>query len=203
LLCGCFEQTAPYIVLKTSGPITSGEKYSFREPSQGANSKNSDSKATTTYTATDFEDRSGSLGHMGIIRPSSRDDKDVERRSQRVMLKVSVVVLAHGAGNKRVSEETRTVTVNAHGAMILLGMKVSVGQILMLRHCGTGEEVSCRVVYLSPHQAEKREVGVDFMKASPGFWRISFPPPDWTVRSPEAKSSPGPSSPKKNSKTKK
>jgi hypothetical protein len=119
------------------------------------------------------------------------------------MLKVSVVVLAHGADNKRVSEETRTVTVNAHGAMILLGMKVSIGQILMLRHSGPGEEVSCRVVCLSPHQSEKREVGVDFMKPCPGFWRISFPPPDWTVRSPEAKSSPGPSSPKKDSRTKK
>jgi hypothetical protein len=140
---------------------------------------------------------------MGTIPPSSRGDKDVERRSQRVMLKVSVVVLAHGADNKRVSEETRTVTVNAHGAMILLGMKVSIGQILMLRHSGTGEEVSCRVVYLSPHQAEKREVGVDFMKPSPGFWRISFPPPDWTVRSPEAKRNAGPGSTKKDSKAKK
>src|SRR6266404_6490492 len=138
---------------------------------------------------------------MAGIPPKSRGDSDVQRRSQRVMLKVSVVVLAHGADNKRVSEETRTVTVNAHGAMILLGMKVSIGQILMLRHSGTGEEVSCRVVYLSPHQSEKREVGVDFMKACPGFWRISFPPPDWTIRSPEAKNSPGPGSTRKDSKT--
>ena len=142
---------------------------------------------TPTTTTTDFEDNDGSFGHMGTAPPPSRGDSDAQRRSQRVMLKVSVVVLAHGADNKRVSEETRTVAVNAHGAMILLGMKVSNGQILMLRHSGTGEEVSCRVVYLSPHQSEKREVGVDFIKPSPGFWRISFPPPDWTVRSPEAK----------------
>jgi hypothetical protein len=140
---------------------------------------------------------------VSAIPPPSRGDKDAERRSQRVMLKVSVVVLADGADNKRVSEETRTVTVNAHGGMILLGMKISIGQVLMLRHSGTGEEVSCRVVYLSPHQSEKREVGVDFMKPCPGFWRISFPPPDWTVRSPEAKSSPGPSSTKKDLKIKK
>jgi len=139
---------------------------------------------------------------MAGIPPQSRGDNDAQRRSQRVMLKVSVVVLAHGADNKRVSEETRTVTVNAHGAMILLGMKVSIGQILMLRHSGTGEEVSCRGVYLSPHQSEKREVGVDFMKPCPGFWRISFPPPDWTTRSPEAKTNPGPSSKNKVSKTK-
>jgi hypothetical protein len=140
---------------------------------------------------------------MGAIPPPSRDDKDAQRRSQRVMLKVSVVVFAHRADNKRVSEETRTVTVNAHGAMVLLAMDVSIGQILMLRHSGTGEEVSCRVVYLSPHQSEKREVGVDFMKPCPGFWRISFPPPDWTMRSPEAKSSPGPSNKKKDPKTNK
>jgi hypothetical protein len=140
---------------------------------------------------------------MGAIPPPSRGDKDAQRRSQRVMLKVSVVVFAHRADNKRASEETRTVTVNAHGAMVLLAMDVSIGQILMLRHSGTGEEVSCRVVYLSPHQSEKREVGLDFMKPCPGFWRISFPPPDWTMRSPEAKSSPGSSSKKKDPKTNK
>jgi hypothetical protein len=124
---------------------------------------------------------------VGAIPPSNGTDKDVQRRSQRVILKVTVVVLAHGADNKLVSEVTRTVTVNAHGARVVLGLKVSIGQLLTLRHSGTGEEVSCRVVYISPHQAEKREVGVDFINPSPGFWRISFPPPDWTMRSPEAK----------------
>jgi len=124
---------------------------------------------------------------MGTIPSPSRGDNDAQRRSQRVILKVTVVVLAHGADNKLVSEVTRTVTVNAHGARVVLGLKVSIGQLLTLRHSGTGEEVSCRVVYISPHQAEKREVGVDFMNSSPGFWRISFPPPDWTMRSPEAK----------------
>ena len=138
---------------------------------------------------------------MGTPHPPSGGDHNAQRRSQRVMLKVSVVVLAHGADNKVASEATRTVTVNAHGASVMLGLKVSVGQILMLRNSGTGEEASCRVVYLSPHQSEKREVGVDFMKSCPGFWRISFPPPDWTIRSPEAKS-PGLNIAKKDSKTK-
>ena len=140
---------------------------------------------------------------MSIIPPPSRGENDAQRRSQRVMLKVSVVILAHGADNKRVSEETWTVTVNANGAMILLGMKVSIGQALMIRNSSTGEEASCRVVYLSPHQAEKREVGVDFMAPSPGFWRIAFPPPDWTIRSPEAKTSRSLSGTKTDSKTRK
>jgi hypothetical protein len=76
------------------------------------------------------------------------------------MIKVSVMVLAEGADEKSVSEETRTVTVNAHGAMILLGLKVSVGQLLTLHNSRTGEKVACRAVYLSPHESEKRQVGV-------------------------------------------
>ena len=130
-----------------------------------------------------------SFGYMSILPPSSRAANDAQRRSQRVLLKVAVLVLAHGADKKQVSEKTRTVTVNAHGAMILLSMKVSIGQVILLRNSATGEEVSCQVAYVSPHESEKREVGVDFMKASPGFWRISFPPPDWTMRSPEARKS--------------
>src|SRR5258705_3484488 len=123
---------------------------------------------------------------MGIPPPSRRGDHDAQRRSQRVMLKISIVVLTQGDDNKRVSEETRTVTVNAHGAMILLRSNVSIGQLLTLRNSRTEEEVLCRVAYLSPHQSDKREVGVDFMKPCPRFWLISFPPPDWTTQSPDA-----------------
>src|SRR5690349_8275891 len=106
------------------------------------------------------------------------------------MVKVSVIVLAEAADKKSIAEETRTVTVNAHGAIILLGLKVSIGQSLTLRNSRTGEEVVCRVVYVSPHESEKRQVGVDFMNPCPRFWRISFPSPDWTTESPEAKGSP-------------
>jgi hypothetical protein len=60
------------------------------------------------------------------------------------------MILAEGAGNKPVSEETRTVTVNAHGAMTLLGLKVSIGQLLTLRNSRTEQEAACRAVYVSP-----------------------------------------------------
>src|SRR6266404_6116287 len=127
---------------------------------------------------------------MGSFPPSNSGDQNAQRRSQRVIVKVSVMVLEEGAENKPVSEETRTVTVKARGAMVLLGLKVSIGQLLTLRNSRTGEEVACRVVYMSPHESEKRQVGVDFMEPCPRFWRISFPPPDWTTRSPEVKGNP-------------
>src|SRR6266853_2599777 len=98
---------------------------------------------------------------MGNFPPSNSGDQNAQRRTQRVIVKVSVMVLAEGAEDRPVSEETRTVTVNAHGAMILLGLKVSIGQLLTLRNSRTGEEVACRVVYVSLHAAEKRQVGVE------------------------------------------
>ena len=122
-----------------------------------------------------------------VCIPPAISDNNAPRRSQRVIVKVSVMILAEGADNKPVSEETRTVTVNAHGAVILLGLKVSIGQLLTPRNSRTEEEVACRVVYVSPHESEKRQVGVDSMMSCPRFWRISFPPPDWTTQSPEAK----------------
>src|SRR6267378_3134107 len=146
-----------------------------------------DTNRATTDIDIEFAGGGGSFDHMSSFPPSNSGDQNAQRRSQRVIVKVSVMVLAEGTDNKSISEETRTVTVNAHGAMILLGLKVSIGQLLTLRNSRTGEEIACKVVYVSPHESEKRQVGVDFMNPCPRFWRISFPPRDWTTQSPEAK----------------
>jgi len=45
--------------------------------------------------------------------PPAISDNNAPRRSQRVIAKVLLMILAEGADNKPVSEETRTVTVNA------------------------------------------------------------------------------------------
>ncbi|HXM93432.1 MAG TPA: hypothetical protein VOA64_04125 [Candidatus Dormibacteraeota bacterium] len=114
-------------------------------------------------------------------------EKNSQRRSQRVLLGIPVVVVMSGADKKPVSEETRTLVVNAHGALILLGLKVSIGQLLTLRNSITKEEQACRVAYVSPQSSDKKETGIEFMKPAPMFWRVAFPPPDWTPRSEDAK----------------
>src|SRR5437773_8100075 len=102
-----------------------------------------DARATTPNIEREFPANSDSFGLMGSFPPSNSADQNAQRRSQRVMVKVSVIVLAEGADKQSVSEETRTVTVNAHGAMILLGLKVSIVQLLSLRNSRTGEEIAC------------------------------------------------------------
>jgi hypothetical protein len=109
------------------------------------------------------------------------------RRSQRVCIRLPITVLREGPGTNVASEETHTLIVNAHGALIQLALTVEVGQLLGIKNAHTLEQLVCRVVHLGADQTGKREVGVEFEVPSPRFWRIAFPPGDWSPRSPEAK----------------
>ena len=54
----------------------------------------SDSKATTTNIKGEFAGNGDSLGLMSSFPPSNSSNKDAQRSSQRVIVKVSVMVLA-------------------------------------------------------------------------------------------------------------
>ncbi len=105
-----------------------------------------------------------------------------QRRSQRVMLSVKIVVSGNRLDRQRFSEETRTSVV-----LILLVEKVTLGQLLTIRNAKSGEEIRGKVVDVGPEHADKFEVGIEFLEPSPRFWRVAFPPEDWTTHSPEAK----------------
>jgi len=110
-----------------------------------------------------------------------------QRRSQRVMLSIKILVSGNRLDRQRFSEEARTSVVNAHGALILLVERVTLGQMLNIRNAKSGEEIRGKVVDVGPEHADKFEVGIEFLEPSPRFWRVAFPPEDWTTHSPEAK----------------
>jgi hypothetical protein len=107
------------------------------------------------------------------------------RRSQRVLLRLPILIIARGADNQHVSENAFTANVSAHGALLVLSMRVALNQKILIRHIETLEEQFVRVVHVTPAAEGKSEVGVDFLKPAPKFWRISFPPDDWTPHDPE------------------
>ncbi len=110
-----------------------------------------------------------------------------QRRSQRVMLSVKILVGGNRLDRQRFSEEALTSVVSAHGALIFLVEKVTLGQLLTIRNVKSGEETRGEVVDVGLESAGKFEVGVEFLERCPRFWRITFPPEDWSPRSPEAK----------------
>lgn len=107
------------------------------------------------------------------------------RRSQRVILRIPVQVIGRGPDKKPVSEMTQTAVVNAHGGLIYLSLKVVPGQVIILKNPETNEEQLCRVVRADPAADGRTEVGLEFVKPAPNFWRVAFPPADWEPRSPE------------------
>jgi hypothetical protein len=111
----------------------------------------------------------------------------VRRRSQRVLMQVSVQVSGNDAQGKYFREETDTLAINAHGALVLLHARITSGSVLRLQHNRTKEEQECHVVFLGPVRGEKAEIGLEFSAPRPQFWRVTFPPEDWTPRSPEAR----------------
>ena len=119
--------------------------------------------------------------------PSRLQRNPNQRRSQRVMLSVRILVAGGHADGGRFSEEAVTSVVNAHGALILLAEKVTLGQLLTVHNVKSGAELQAEVVAVGAPQDAKFEVGMEFLEPSPRFWRIAFPPEDWTRRSPEAK----------------
>ena len=118
------------------------------------------------------------------IRPSKPLNT---RRSQRLLLKISVVIAGQRANGSHFVEQTSTEVVNAHGALILLSEPVASEQLLRMKNVKAGDEEPCKVVGIGQKVDGKTEIGVEFLKPSPRFWRIAFPPDDWTSRSPEAK----------------
>jgi hypothetical protein len=105
--------------------------------------------------------------------------RNKKRRSQRIVLSVSVVAYRSQKQGLAFSEGTRTLVVSAHGALISLTAKVAVDQPLLLKNALTGEEQECRVVFTQKKEMGSTEVGIEFRDPAPGFWHIAFPPIDW------------------------
>jgi hypothetical protein len=102
-------------------------------------------------------------------------------------MQVGIRVRGKDAQGKDFEEMTETLAVNAHGALILLNARVISGAIVHVKHNKTEEEQECHAAFLGPVRSGRAEVGVEFTSPHPTFWRVAFPPEDWSPKSPEAR----------------
>ncbi len=65
--------------------------------------------------------------------------------------------------------------------------RVTSGSKVFMLHKTTQQEQECHVVFLGPVRAGKAEVGLEFTVACPSYWRVAFPPEDWSSKHPEAR----------------
>ncbi|MGB0034310.1 MAG: hypothetical protein WBP79_02405 [Candidatus Acidiferrales bacterium] len=102
-----------------------------------------------------------------------------QRRSERVLIDVPLIVRGEAADKKSFREETFTLTVSAHGALVVLGSKVELGQKVVLQKLKSTDECEATIAFLGPPYAGLSTVGLQFAKPAPEFWPISSPPADW------------------------
>jgi hypothetical protein len=109
------------------------------------------------------------------------------RRSQRVLMQVGVRIRGNDAQGKPFEEEASTLAINAHGALVALQARLTSGSVVKMQHNATAEEQQCHVVFLGPVRSGKAEIGLEFSEPRPAFWRVTFPPEDWSPKHPEAR----------------
>jgi hypothetical protein len=121
----------------------------------------------------DIEVEMGSQTAVLLENPADR------RRSQRLLQFVPLVIRGGSPGTKIFWEDTFTVDVSAHGALIILAAKVGIGQKLVLMNPANWQEEHVRVARLGTFDGTRTQVAVEFMHAVPNFW-----PPDASTNHP-------------------
>ncbi|MBS1839586.1 MAG: PilZ domain-containing protein [Acidobacteria bacterium] len=108
----------------------------------------------------------------------SPDEGANRRRSERVMLRMSIVVETETVQHEKMREETHTLVVNAHGGLLKLEMEVLAGQPLRLLN-KAGMVAPARVVRVENPPGGYTAVAFEFDEPMPKFWPVAFPPEDW------------------------
>jgi diguanylate cyclase (GGDEF)-like protein len=92
------------------------------------------------------------------------------RRSKRMILDVGVVVRGESTDSQPFQEETFTISVSAHGALLMLESMVSLGQTLFVRNLLTNSEKPVRVAGFGIPYGGIAQVGVEFQEHAADFW---------------------------------
>jgi hypothetical protein len=99
--------------------------------------------------------------------------KRIPRSSERMSLRIPVVVYGFTTEHGAFHEDTETQIVNASGALVMLKTKLSIGDSVFLVQKGSGLEQEVRVAYLDPYSDREIKVGLAFKYPIPDFWRRS------------------------------
>lgn len=106
------------------------------------------------------------------------------RRSSRVFARIAIRACGKDVDGRKFREDSHTIVVNAHGALLYLQKAVTLGAELLLSNPISDDEQECRVVYLGETSDKGTRVGVEFLSPSPHFWGVEFTAQDWAIRTP-------------------
>jgi len=104
---------------------------------------------------------------------STEATKRIPRSSERMSLRIPVVVYGFTKDHGAFHEETETQTVNSSGALVMLKTRLAIGDSVFVMQKGSGLEQEVRVVYVDAYTDRETNVGLAFKYPIPDFWRRS------------------------------
>jgi hypothetical protein len=110
-----------------------------------------------------------------------------QKRRQRTFLRVAIRISGTRAAGPEFHEFTHTVVVNANGGLVALQEPVQFKQSLKMKNIETQEEILCTVVHIGKEAHGLPQIALEFNDPAPSFWKVSFPPLDWSPTGPESK----------------
>jgi len=99
--------------------------------------------------------------------------KKVPRSSERLSLRVPVVIYGFAGQSGAFHEDTETVMVNSSGALVTLKTKLALGDVVFLLHKSSRQEQEVRVVFIDAYSDRETRVGLAFKKPVSDFWKKS------------------------------
>ena len=110
------------------------------------------------------------LGAFLIAAPRER------RRSQRFHHVMRLIIRGEFATKRTFWEDTFSISVSAHGALLILATKVALGQMLVLMNPQNWDERHIRVARIGSSDGNAAQVGIEFAQPAPEFWPVGAPP---------------------------
>jgi len=93
------------------------------------------------------------------------------RRAPRQPVDIRVWIYGHGVDGKPFHAEARTVNVSDTGALLLIGVTLSCGDEILIRHTTGSKERKGTIVRFAGRRGGLEEVGVAFSARDVEFWK--------------------------------
>ncbi len=97
--------------------------------------------------------------------------KKKPRSSERISMRVPVVIYGFAGKSGTFHEDAETIIVNSSGALVTLKTKLALGDTVFLMHRSSRDEQEVRVVYLDAYTDRETRVGLAFKRPIFDFWR--------------------------------
>ena len=117
---------------------------------------------------------------MSMEGASKEKEKDLRRRSLRIVMRVPLYVSPEGAPPSAEWEPVETLVISLHGGLIRSRQRFPVGTTLDIRMQHKERSTRGRVVWTASRTSGVAfEVGFEILEP-PGFWEINFPIDRWS-----------------------